>query len=366
MFPTTRISTLALISSNTDSEMSEDIRIRLAEAKDAERWNSFASCLAPAWPLNRYEWRAVLAKSYNVDTRFLVAERDGNVCGVLAAYVNSGFSGKRMLYSLRHGLRAADAPTFDAFLSYLEDLQQREGLAGVQVTTGTAFFPSRHPAVVKSTVIMELGADEESTWADLSAKSRNMIRKARKKSVELVSGHNQLNPFYQIYSENMIRKGVAIHPREFFVSLLENFGDVAEIILARAEGQFIGASLLLYGKGVAHYPFQSAVYRYRTLAPIQLMNWEMIRRSIARGIRILDMGESTRDSSGHQSKINFGGVPKELYYFNLALCQKQSASHAATRKVSGKQALRAIVLAHSPMWFKRREALWRRRQGRVF
>jgi len=175
------------------------------------------------------------------------------------------------------------------------------------------------PGRVKRTVQLEIKPDVESMWQALRGKSRNMIRRAERAGVSVISGDNQVETLYCHYRENMTRLGVTIHSERFFRSVVRAFGPDCEILVAVRDGSPIGSMLLLFAKEAACFPIQNANADARTYAPIQLLNWEAMQRCAARGISQLDMGESREDSPVYKSKVNFGGTPRDLSYYDVSI-----------------------------------------------
>jgi hypothetical protein len=47
------------------------------------------------------------------------------------------------------------------------------------------------------------------------------------------------------------------------------------------------------------------------------LNWAAMKRCAERGVGILDMGESRKGSPVFQSKANFGGTPRDVFYYKV-------------------------------------------------
>jgi len=294
-----------------------DIAVRDATDGDAARWNSFLDAMPESSPLARYEWRHVLESSYRIQTCFLLAEREGGIVGLVGAYETCGLFGERNLYSLRCGSIAADAGVAQAILQHIEHRARTESWNDVLLTSGWRRLPYVEPNPVRATVQMKIDADKDQMWRGLKDKTRNMIRRAEKEGVEIVSGLEQVDVLVDQYHANMLRLGVPIHSRAFFHQVVGNLGTHTEILVARHRGKPVASMMLHFGQEMACYPFQNALLAHRNLAPIQLMNWVAMKRCAERGIGILDMGESRKGSPVFQSKINFGGLPRDVFYYKI-------------------------------------------------
>jgi hypothetical protein len=294
-----------------------DIVVRDATDADAATWNSFLDTMPESSPLARYEWRHVLEDAYRIPTHFLMAEREGAIAGLVGAYESAGLFGERSLYSLRCGAVAADAEAAQAILRYVENLAGAESWNDVLLTSGWRGLPDVEANPVRTTVQMKIDADQERIWRGLKDKTRNMIRHAEKRGVEIVSGLEQVDVLVDQYQENMLRLGVSIHSRAFFHHVVGKLGTHTEILVARHRGEPIASMMVHFGREMACYPFQNATLAYRNLAPIQLLNWAAMKRCADRGVGLLDMGESRKGSPVFQSKINFGGSPRDIFYYKV-------------------------------------------------
>lgn len=347
----------------------QEIGIRVAGDGDADRWNRFITQSDSPSPLARFEWRRVLEATYGVETRFFIAERDEKVVGTLPTYTTRGISGRRSTYSLRFGLRAQDPSVADSLMRPLAHAVDEERLSEALLTSGFHALTDTWPVDRKTTIGLTIGANEEETWRSLRDKTRNMIRKAEKAGVEVVRGRERVGDFYAHYRHNMLRLGLQFHGSAFFRNILLEFGDDTEILVASVGNKPIASMLLLFNGEFACYPYQSALHEHRRYAPIQLLNWHAMRRCMERGARWLDMGESSRDSPVYRSKVNFGGVPRDVYYYALnrqrAPREQGDVGLAAPHTKSPKHRIDEYLRQSAPAFFRERYARWRQRHGRM-
>jgi lipid II:glycine glycyltransferase (peptidoglycan interpeptide bridge formation enzyme) len=213
--------------------------------------------------------------------------------------------------------------------------------------------------VIRSSVQLAVDPDTEKAWSGLRDKTRNMVRRAEKEGVKVVSGLDQVDILIKQYYANMLRLGVAIHSRGFFDRVLKYLAPSSEILVAWHRDRPIGSMLLHYGRDVACYPFQNAVMAERSYAPIQLLTWAAMKACTLRNIRILDMGESAAQSPVYRAKVNFGGAPREIFYYEASAVE---AKRAANRPLL-RRAVNVVdnwMTARSPLpvrrWFAVRAA----------
>lgn len=293
----------------------DELAVREARDSDAAAWNAFVDALPETSPLARYEWCHVLRESYGLRTHYLVAESAGQITGTLAAYESRGFLGERNFYSVRGGLVARDEV---AVASLQDSLRRLSGVGRCVVSSGCRPAPGGVAAEVRTTVQLPVAADAQQMWSGLRDKTRNMIRRAEKEQLRIVSGLDQVDILVSHYQDNMLRLGVAIHSRRYFESVVKHLGQQSEILVAWRDRTPIASMLLHYGRDTACYPVQNAMLEYRALAPVQLLIWHAMKRCAEKGIGLLDMGESRQGSPVFQSKVNFGGTPRAVFYYDLS------------------------------------------------
>ncbi len=341
------------------------MEIRLATNKDREAWNGYLKDRLAVSPLNIYDWQDILNNSYgpyDIGTHFFMALDNGSLCGLLPAYTTRSFKGKKRLFSLRFGCVADDSNVAAKILNYMEDFCRRNDIGSSLISTGHRKIESNYEQVQKRTVVMEFDKDIEATWKGLRDKTRNMIRKARRSGLSIDKGKRYLKEFYKIYLQNMIRQGLAVHNYDFFENLLNTFGNNAELLVAKKGDRIIGGTIILFSKDSAIYPFQAVLLEYRKLAPNDFMVWEAISLCTERGIFKLDMGESVEGSGAYRFKINFGGVPQDIYYYALSPSSKRQYSKAVTKRYIPHE---LMTMPYFPNWIKKRIAIRMKLKGRI-
>jgi hypothetical protein len=338
--------------------VADDIGVVSANEADAQRWEALLDRQASASPWASFAWRAVLRESYGLDCHFLLAQREGQVVGLLPAYVVPDWRGRRRLYSLRSGPIADDPSGLSALLAATAAIPAAGRLVAVPAGTEA---PGWRP-IQRETLVLPLAASEDATWKGLRDKTRNMVRKAEKAGIVVQTDWQHLGAFCRLYRLNGLRLGLPLHGSAFFAAVGHHLGASAVLLTAWLGGRTVGGMLLLFGHGTALYPWQAADPGLRNHGVVQVLNWQAMRLAIARGLPELGMGESQPGGPVHRSKLNFGGRPRAIHY----LAQPATASPTGSATAGGGLAarldrwLRPAPLAMR-LWF----AEQRLRRGRV-
>ena len=161
----------------------------------------------------------------------------------------------------------------------MQEQAKSQGVEAVEIETNEIQFQeAKWKPSVTSSFLLPL-SDEAQMWSDLPAKTRNMIRKARKNGIVVSTDSHASDSLYVHYRENMVRLGVGLHTKEFFDIVLEEFRSQSKVLIAHLDGVPIASMLLLHGTEVAAYPVQNALFEYRNHAPIQLLTWEAMKQA---------------------------------------------------------------------------------------
>jgi hypothetical protein len=152
------------------------------------------------------------------------------------------------------------------------------------------------------TAQLDLERHEAAQWARLRSPMRAKIRHAQRAGLVAELGLAGFDGFYDVLSENMLRKGSPIYGARFMRTLLEALGTRGDILVLRHQGRIVSGALLAWFNGTMVVPFVSSRPSAFPLRPNNLLYWEIARRAIELGLRTLDFGSSMRGSSGLEFK----------------------------------------------------------------
>ncbi|MBN2552372.1 MAG: peptidoglycan bridge formation glycyltransferase FemA/FemB family protein, partial [Spirochaetales bacterium] len=233
-----------------------------------------------------------------------------------------------------------------------------------------------------STVILDLGGEEELLLAAMKSKTRYNIRLAEKKGVELtvyrtgpgepgalmeggegagVAGLDPLSEWYRLFEETARRDRITLHGEQYYrrlFSLPAAYGAGAPelyLLTARDEGQLLaGIIVAVRGEG-AWYLYGASSDRKRNLMPGYGLQWRAIRLARERGCRFYDLFGIPPDADPRHPmhgllrfKTGFGGR-----VVNRPGCYDVSLRPLAYRIYRGAEALRST-------WYRG----WRKRLAR--
>ncbi|MAS40752.1 MAG: peptidoglycan bridge formation protein FemAB [Porticoccaceae bacterium] len=291
--------------------------VRLMTAADHERWDAFVVACPEATFFHRAAWQSIIENVFGHRTFFLLAERAGEVVGVLPlAEVKSRLFGHSMvsLPFCVYGGPVGDPAAIEALETAAEAHSQKCGVAHLEfrnLAERHADWPRQDLYV---TFRKTIDPDVEANMKAIPRKQRAMVRKGIKNG--LVS-HIDETPerFFALYSDNVLRHGTPALPKRFFATLMSTFGKDCEVLtVTDGEGRLLSSVLSFYFRDEVLPYYAGDDFAARALAANDFKYWELMRRACERGCRVFDYGRSKVGTGPYSFKKNWGFEPTPLSY----------------------------------------------------
>lgn len=124
-------------------------------------------------------------------------------------------------------------------------------------------------------VHMDLHSPDD-IWNNIVSKNRNVIRKAKKNNIKIYNGRfpEIYKKFQEIYDSTMDKNNAAEYyyfEPEFYMSILEDLPQNAQVFWAEKEEQIIAASIILTTNGLMNYHLSGSLREFSSLAPSNLL-----------------------------------------------------------------------------------------------
>lgn len=285
-------------------------------------WDAYIDAHPDATCYHHRAWQPAARTAYGIETPSLIARgASGGIEGVLPLFivrrawssygVTAVFGGYGRVLGesdeiRRDLLSAARRLALDRGLSHL--LHKSTGEEPVSEEWG------RGDAAVTATLSLEPG--EAALWKGFRGEIRNRVRKAESNGLRIIEGAAEFERFYDVLTANMHRKGTPMYGRPFLQTVLEAFGPRASILTVRQGEATLGGALIVEHRNEVHVPFISSDPGALAVAPDNFLFWEIIKRSCARGLTLLDFGRSFRGTSNLKFKLRWGAreVPQPFYF----------------------------------------------------
>jgi FemAB-related protein (PEP-CTERM system-associated) len=249
---------------------------------------------------------------------YLLAERNGDLCGVLPlAEVRSRLFGHALVslpFCVYGGPVADDSSVEQALIARAVALGGELRVRHVELRNRSAKCPRWPRQNVYVTFRKALESDPDANMQRIPRKQRAMVRKgiARGLRSEIDSTCDR---FFALYADNVHRHGTPALPKSYFERLAREFGQSCEVLtVTDAGGEPVSAVMSFYFRDEVLPYYAGDTEDARELAANDFKYWELMRLACARGVRTFDYGRSKVGTGSYDFKKNWGFAPAPLAY----------------------------------------------------
>lgn len=192
------------------------------------------------------------------------------------------------------------------------------------------------------TVAMDL-ASEETIWANLTSKNRNMIRKAQKNGLKVyrASDPESYLKFKQVYDLTMDKDSAADYyyfGPEYYQSVWEDLSRNAQVFYTLTEdGTLAAAAIIMGANGQLHYHLSGSSRELQGLAPTNLLLYEAACWGSANGYKTLHLGGG------------LGAREDSLLAFKKAFFRGELCGYHVGKRILDDQAYQLLVSLRSDL-----------------
>lgn len=294
------------------------LRVIVAGPEDEGRWERYVAAHPEATFFHRYPWRRVLHRAFRHRPHFLLAERQGQVAGLLPlAEVRSrlfGHSLASLPFCVYGGVVADDPAAAGALRDAAAQLAQSLGVESLELRNrepSGADWPTKD---LYYTFRKAISADNDANLKAIPNRQRAMIRKAIKHGLdsEEDDGTRRL---YRVYAESVRNLGTPVFSRRYLDILREEFGADCRVLMIREAGEDVAGVMSFYFRDEVLPYYGGSVARAREIRGCNhFMYWELMRRSADAGLGVFDFGRSKRHTGPFDFKKHWGFEPQPLPY----------------------------------------------------
>ncbi len=154
------------------------------------------------------------------------------------------------------------------------------------------FRPASQSVQPRSTVLVDLHADDDGILGRMKPKTRYNIRLAARKGVTVREGTAaDLPAFGDLMRITGARDGFAVHSADYYRVAFDLFAPsgMAALLLAEADSEVLAAIMVMAFGETAYYLFGASSDRRRNLMPTYAVQWAGIKWAKGRGCRHYDL-----------------------------------------------------------------------------
>lgn len=165
----------------------------------------------------------------------------------------------------------------------------------------------------KVTVVLDLPDSEEALWRDVfRAKLRSQIRRAERSEPEWRYGHDEVNPFYDVFARHMRDLGTPVLPRSWFDAIASRFGEHVIFGAIYRGDTPVAAGCGFQWRDEFEMTWAASLREHSREAPNMLLYWSFMKEMIRKGVRVFNFGRCTPGGGTHRFKLQWGGRDEPL------------------------------------------------------
>jgi len=289
------------------------MRIRMAQNADQGIWDSYVFGHLNGLAYHRFAWKRAVETAYGFAGKYLLAETEGRIRGVLPMiFLKRPLLGGTLVslpYCDVGGVLADDSMTQEALVKHAQELARecRAKVLDLRFSQPRGSCPSAD-GVGKVRMVLDLPESSEALLAGFKAKLRSQVLKPARDGLSFrVGGTELLADFYAVFTENMRDLGSPVHSREWFGAILRFFDEYVRVgvVYAPDGAPAAGGLILLHGATVT-VPWASSLRRYNRLNPNMLLYWSFLSFAADREYKHFDFGRSTPGEGTYRFKKQWG------------------------------------------------------------
>jgi FemAB-related protein (PEP-CTERM system-associated) len=264
-------------------------------------------------------WRNVVQKTYHHIPYYLMAMDGQTIKSILPLFlIRSPFFGRFLVtapYLSYGGLLGDDMLAAHALIHTARNMAVDHRAQYVEIR---GLVREGQGLLLKDkywTFVLPLSVGSDVLWKRFEdGKVRRAVRKALKSGVIVEKGLHLRQCLWEVMSRHMRDLGTPFHRDRFYQSIVQEFPDQANILMARKGDRYVGGILVISYKDTVYWLHGAGLREYKSLAPTSLLLWEAIRSASEDGFAYFDFGRSSWGSGTFIFKRKWGAQPRQLSY----------------------------------------------------
>jgi FemAB-related protein (PEP-CTERM system-associated) len=283
-------------------------------ARDAAPLDVYVRAHPEATPFHLSAWSLGVAEACGQRAHCLIARDDTGIRGMLPlTEVHSPLFGRALVsngFAVGGGILADHIKAARALAVEAWALAERLSCPTLELRGGPAPGEGwRHDATTYLGFARDLAGDDEAELLAIPRKQRAEVR--RSLDNDLTIDFDDRDAHYRVYAESVHNLGTPVFPRSLFTSILDRFGEDADILTVRHGGVAVASVLSLYFRGTVYPYWGGGTAAARALRANDRMYHALMCHARARGCTRFDFGRSKAGTGPAAFKKNWGfeGVP---------------------------------------------------------
>lgn len=293
------------------------VSIQTAGDGDRARWNEFVNAQEDATFFHRFEWSDVLREAFGHRSYYLIAERDGDLVGILPlAHVKSRLFSNALIstpFCVYGGVVATDDEAYQALLSHACNLADDLGVDYLECRNMVAREPDWPAKNLYVTFRKEILPESDANLLAIPKKQRAMVRKAIKLGLT-ASSERDIDTLYRCYSESVRNLGTPVFAKNYLAILARIFGDDCDVTVIRNGDTPVAAVMSFFFRNQVLPYYGGGTLEARAVKGNDFMYWSVMENARERGLTLFDFGRSKEGTGAYRFKKHWGFEPQSMSY----------------------------------------------------
>lgn len=330
--------------------------VTAARLTDAAAWDAYVAGHPDATPFHSRKWCEAITTATGHRCHPLAArDSTGAIVGLLPLHhIRSPLFGQALVasgFAVDGGLLADGDAAAAALIDTATALAASLGVPSVELRGGP--LPEgegwRREEEVYAGFARDLAADDDAELLAVPRKQRAEVRKVLESDLTVTTGSDaaERRDHYRIYATSVRNLGTPVFPKALFDAVLDAFGDDADILTVRGDGQPVASVLSLYWRGTVMPYWGGGTADARKLRANERMYFALMSHARAKGCTRFDFGRSKVGTGPFAYKRNWGFEPRPLVY---ARWLAPGEAPRDTNPNSAKYRLQVDLWKKLPLW----------------
>lgn len=309
-------------------------RVTLRDAAGLARIDEFVRDHPEGQLFQRPAWLQAVARGCGQDGFYLIAEQRGRLAGLVPVTDMRSIMFGRALVSSGFGIGGGILGEPDVAAALSRELWRiacHEGVPSAELRGGTSPGDDwRAEEGAHANFARDLADTDEAELLAIPRKQRAEVRRGIGFALDVEVGRAPRDraTHYAIYAESVRNLGTPVFPRRLFDSMLDGFGEDAEIMTVCREGVALASVLSFRHRGAIMPYWGGGTADARTWRANDVLYWELMRHARRNGCTRFDFGRSKVGSGAYAFKKNWGFVPEPLTYWSRGEKREMSPNDA--------------------------------------
>jgi CelD/BcsL family acetyltransferase involved in cellulose biosynthesis len=295
------------------------IRLDSPDADALDRVAAFVQSSPEATVFHTPTWNRIVAEVFGTDFTYLAAMEGETIAGAMPVHVVKQPGGGDVCYSpprlfeVAYGgpLAATQGSVSEALVRAAARLGHR---AAVDVFCGPQNSAWAEASGLGSerleTAHVDLAPELDEIWMkSVDSKRRNMVRKAEKSGVEVLScGAEGLPEYLAMVEETVERAGFAAQPADYYAKVIDALApsDGARLYIARRDGRSLAGGIFLRHGAYCYYWHGATARDAGNFGQSEMIQWEVIKWAKTVGCEVYDLVGIERERLPNVARFKLG------------------------------------------------------------